>query len=701
MLYAPNPLFIGRKVELHEIAQKIFKGTDFDERRPIVLTGMGGVGKTQLAAAFVHRFGHFFAGGVFWMDFSQRDTVPVEVAQCGGSKGLGLFLDSSELPILDRISLVQREWEKPLPRLLVFDGCEEPTLLDKWLPVTGGCHILITTKRSDWEQSRNVNLLHVDILNEKESVTFLLRLAPHLSVREAGEVSDLVGKIPLALHLAGNFLHEYRNAIRPAEYLAELQNSPLAHDSLLGRGTGHSPTKHSLNLAETFEVSWKQISSIVGNSDLPQLQVTQMLASCVANFAPREPIPLSLLKMSLQESGVKVGELDFVDALKNLLRIGFVDLEVDGITFHNLIGEFIKTKASDNKLKVSVERAVYQAAYKLNRQSPPHPFIDWYPHLFHIVDAAKNDVSITSSNLNKELGIFLNTRGEFLKARSYLQHAIDTNEDPNRYQFEFIDSLNALGEACYYAGDYESALDILTQSIQFHEESQFTTSLSYASALGNLGETKRELDEYDSALNTLQKALSICQAHLDETNPQTASILNSIGILLKEQEKYEAAYPYLKRGLEIRLLHNGREHIDTATSMVDLGSLLRAIDRLAEARTYMEEGLEIYRARLGNGHLWVAITHHNLGRLAYSSREYELAHKHFRESRLILLASVGNRHPYESFNLYHEGLAYVKEGNISLARQCFKEALSIQQEHFGDDHFDIMLTKQALSKLEQ
>ena len=33
----------------------------------VAVTGMGGMGKTQLAREFAYRYGRFFDGGVFWL----------------------------------------------------------------------------------------------------------------------------------------------------------------------------------------------------------------------------------------------------------------------------------------------------------------------------------------------------------------------------------------------------------------------------------------------------------------------------------------------------------------------------------------------------------------------------------------------------------------------------------------------------------
>ena len=57
-----NPLFVGREDELQAL------GATLKDGGKAAVSGMGGVGKTQLACEFVHRYGPYFAGGVFWGD---------------------------------------------------------------------------------------------------------------------------------------------------------------------------------------------------------------------------------------------------------------------------------------------------------------------------------------------------------------------------------------------------------------------------------------------------------------------------------------------------------------------------------------------------------------------------------------------------------------------------------------------------------
>ena len=61
-----------------------------------------------------------------------------EVAAVGSERGLGLFRETEKLTLTDQIGRVQRALQEPVPRLLVFDHCEDEALLGRWLPVTGG-----------------------------------------------------------------------------------------------------------------------------------------------------------------------------------------------------------------------------------------------------------------------------------------------------------------------------------------------------------------------------------------------------------------------------------------------------------------------------------------------------------------------------------------------------------------------------------
>ena len=163
------------------------------------------------------------------------------------------------MTLAGRVGRVQRAWQEAVPRLLVFDNCEDEKLLSAWMPVTGGCRVLLTSRRAHWPHELQVAEWPLQVLNRSESVTYLRQLAPRLGEDKALEIATELGYLPLALQLAGGFLQRYQQE-DAQHYLLQLQEmGPIAHPSLQGRGISYSPTGHELNIARTFAINLEKL----------------------------------------------------------------------------------------------------------------------------------------------------------------------------------------------------------------------------------------------------------------------------------------------------------------------------------------------------------------------------------------------------------------------------------------------------------
>jgi len=123
-----NPLFVGRAADLQKLAAALTGGETVAIRQIAAATGLGGIGKTNLATEFVHRYGQFFAGGVFWLSFADPGSIPAEIAACGSAGGLNLpGITGLELP--DQVRRVQQAWPYLERALAIFEtllGNEHP-----------------------------------------------------------------------------------------------------------------------------------------------------------------------------------------------------------------------------------------------------------------------------------------------------------------------------------------------------------------------------------------------------------------------------------------------------------------------------------------------------------------------------------------------------------------------------------------------
>jgi hypothetical protein len=245
-----NALFVGRDKDLQVLASALKAGGTAAVGQSTAMTGLGGIGKSQLASEFAYRYGQYFAGGVFWLTCANPEAIAAEIATCG--RQLNLHPDFTRLPLDGQVSLVASAWHSELPRLLVFDNCEDEGVLETWLPRGGGGRVLVTSRRQEWRLNLAVQAVRLDVLARAESLDLLCKHRPDLAPDNPAldAIAEELGDLPLALHLAGSFLARYRHAPagEPAAYLAAVRRPDLlAHRSLTIEG--ESPTGHAQHVA--------------------------------------------------------------------------------------------------------------------------------------------------------------------------------------------------------------------------------------------------------------------------------------------------------------------------------------------------------------------------------------------------------------------------------------------------------------------
>jgi tetratricopeptide (TPR) repeat protein len=567
-----NPLFVGRREDLKELACQLKAGetSAIGQVDTAAATGLGGIGKTQLACEFVHRYGRFFEGGVFWMSFADPAAVPAEVAACGVTQDL--HPDYQSLPLEQRVRLVEESWQSASPRLLVFDNCEDEALILRWRPHHGGARVLVTSRRAGWDPGLGVKAVPLRVLPRPASIELLRRFRPDVPKDHPilDALADELGDLPLALHLAGSFLQKYEHSPfgHPASYLEALrQEGLLRHPSLQGRASPHLPTGHEAHVGRTFALSFERLDPEEATDAL-----AISLLSRAAYFAPGEAIPRELLLKTVELGSGAEASMQAEDALRRLLDLGLFDAGEEGaVVLHRLIVKFAREAGEGETAQRAVERALYLEANRLNKAGVPGPLLDWQPHL--------RAVTVAAWEREDEIAAFL---------------------------------CSAMDYHLLMVGDLKGARPFSERALAIQEKTLGPEHSDTARSLNNLGALLWHQGDLAGARPYYERALAIREKVLSPEHPDTARSLNNLGFLLQSQGDLAGARPYFERALAIWEKVLGPEHPDTALSLNNLGGLLDSQGDLAGARPYYERALAIFEARLGLDHPRTKIVRKNL-----------------------------------------------------------------------------------------
>lgn len=138
-----NPNFTGRSTLLSWIDSQFATKETVAPR--LVLHGLGGVGKTQIANEYLYKFSDSYKL-IWWIRSEELGKISDDFAELA----LALQLDGAGHS--DRSSLIEavrRELEDRREWLLIFDNAERPEDLSAVLPRRGG-NVLVTSRNPNW-----------------------------------------------------------------------------------------------------------------------------------------------------------------------------------------------------------------------------------------------------------------------------------------------------------------------------------------------------------------------------------------------------------------------------------------------------------------------------------------------------------------------------------------------------------------------
>lgn len=180
----PTDQLVGRVAEIEEMSRALQPGRPSNEQRRVVLGGMGGVGKTQLALVFAQQYQQHYKS-VFWLNATSQSTLHASWRLLAGH-----VVPASELEKLSSAQVLAKvhKWllsSRNTQWLLIFDNYDEPDIWDiePYCPYAAHGSIITTTRLPDLVSISGHRIRLQPLVNIEHSLSILQKRSRRENVR--------------------------------------------------------------------------------------------------------------------------------------------------------------------------------------------------------------------------------------------------------------------------------------------------------------------------------------------------------------------------------------------------------------------------------------------------------------------------------------------------------------------------------------
>ena len=222
--------------------------------QPLTIHGLGGVGKTQVALEYAHRFRADY-DIIWWMNCGQAQYVDASLADLGQRLhekfGVSVPEEGGVTEVCRQVLQTLSEGLHDKRWLLIYDNAEDVEELTRLLPAGGG-HVLITSRNEQWQDVGTS--LEVETFRPEDSVSHLRRRFVDITEADAGRIAGDPGNIPLAVAAAGALLAVTGMSVD--EYLERLEQQETRTYP-----AGHPLTAYPPEVAKAWNLSLDELET--------------------------------------------------------------------------------------------------------------------------------------------------------------------------------------------------------------------------------------------------------------------------------------------------------------------------------------------------------------------------------------------------------------------------------------------------------
>nr|WP_037912620.1 tetratricopeptide repeat protein [Actinacidiphila yeochonensis] len=592
-----------------------------------VLYGMGGCGKTAVAHALFRTATAEYGRVGLWVNAADRASLRSGMLAVAADRGAGdgelLAARNGYRPAADLVwQYLDRSAE---PWLLVLDNADDPAILGdgSWLRTSPRGTVLVTTRRAAPRWWPGAERQHIGVLPREDAARVLHDLAPHTgTLAQAAEIADRLGRLPLALTLAGGFLsHQVIDPWTMDVYGRHLEEGQPVQ--LIDRGADDVSDADPRHLVGR---TWQLTLDAFAERGLPE---AVGLLRLIARLAP-EPLPLSVLNDDA--IGAVLPRARAESALRALLDHSLTEL-VD-------IGDARDARESHPADARDTDTTNGTGAGGAAADSGTLRCLRSHGVLLDSVVAATPaaQAPLLDATAGRLLGAALpavpDAGPHDPRLRPLAPHVLALlrrTADPATAA-EVLEVATRLAAALYRTGDYPSAWETADAAADSAARTLGDDHRAVLAARSRAGRALFRLGRYAEAGESLRGTLAVQRERFGAEDPDSLDTAHGLQLVLGNLGRAEESLALLRATAAGRAAALGPWHPLTLRSRSSLLTALSAAELTAEdERTHLLSLPEQCAEHLGADHIVSVGARHNHAWALYQLGRYEAADAEIRE----------------------------------------------------------------------
>ncbi|MFG2777110.1 FxSxx-COOH system tetratricopeptide repeat protein [Streptomyces prunicolor] len=677
-----NVRFTGRDAILEKLHARFEEGGRGGAR--VALRGISGVGKSQIAIEYAHRFGNDY-DIVWWVGARFRAPAREQFAQLAPRLELPVGQELGE-----RIRAVHEALRTGQPYrrwLLVLDSADDMEQIEDLLPEGNG-HVLITTLTQDWAASGSVTEIEVEPFKRAESVAYARRRAQRLTEAEADDLADAVQDLPLLLAQTAAWLDA--NVMPAKDYVAMIRRGEASQIGI----------RISSDYPMGFQTSWSITLNTLQENNPEAVELLHLFAL----FSP-DAIPVRLMQaahpsdLPAHLAALAADPIRWHTALRRLsestaVRLDYVESSeaepaVDRVSMHRLYHSFLLSTLTEDRRETLSKIACTLLAGADPRR--PNDTREWtryaelIPHLETAGALDSRDPVVRQLVLN--CIDYMRVRGENRAALRLCEQTVArwrTRLRPDERDMLVLthDHANMLRRSGRYREAEAVGRAVLDQLL----ETRADDDPDLLRAKNGLAGTLVSLGRYDEAHQMFEECVHAYSDTLGAEDPRALQDRGNLAVVTSLLGRYEESLLLHRDILLIReRLLNPRHHLTLRSGMF-YAWMLRLLGRYEEATSRQELNVRAHRQAMDRFTPQTLFAEHNLALCMRRTGNLLGAESLMRSVVERFVQRQGPRHPdallvqadFATFNREH--------GNLERAREMAATVAADYARLVGPEH---------------